>query len=89
MSVNSESDNLSKKPLFRDLDPEDKEPESTEIESLCVNCGSNVSQLFINICNFTLFLIKFIYLNSKIALGDYTPSSYSHTTLQGGGINVI
>lgn len=40
MSKNSEKDNLSKKPLFRDLDAED-EPETTEIESLCVNCGSN------------------------------------------------
>ncbi|KAG5869771.1 hypothetical protein JTB14_014703 [Gonioctena quinquepunctata] len=29
------------KPLFRDLDADDPEPESTEIESLCMNCHAN------------------------------------------------
>ncbi|XP_063905343.1 zinc finger protein ZPR1 [Zophobas morio] len=29
------------KPLFRDLDPDDPEPETTEIESLCMNCHAN------------------------------------------------
>jgi hypothetical protein len=32
----------STKPIFRDLDPDDPEPETTEIESLCMNCHSNV-----------------------------------------------
>lgn len=31
------------KPLFRDLDAEDVDPETSEIESLCLNCGENVS----------------------------------------------
>nr|CAG4651850.1 EOG090X06TU [Triops cancriformis] len=30
-----------KKPVFRDLTAEDEEPETTEIESLCLNCGEN------------------------------------------------
>lgn len=30
------------KPLFRDLNPDDPEPEATEIESLCMNCHANV-----------------------------------------------
>uniref|UniRef100_A0A8D8R8Z7 Zinc finger protein ZPR1 n=2 Tax=Cacopsylla melanoneura TaxID=428564 RepID=A0A8D8R8Z7_9HEMI len=29
------------KPLFRDLTAEDPDPETTEIESLCMNCGDN------------------------------------------------
>ncbi|BES94509.1 Zinc finger protein [Nesidiocoris tenuis] len=29
------------KPLFRDLDPDEAEPEVTEVESLCMNCQSN------------------------------------------------
>lgn len=29
------------KPIFRDLTADDPEPETTEIESLCVNCGKN------------------------------------------------
>lgn len=30
------------KPLFRNLDANDPDPETTEIESLCMNCGENV-----------------------------------------------
>lgn len=30
------------KPIFRNLTADDPEPETTEIESLCVNCGKNV-----------------------------------------------
>lgn len=33
----------SAKPVFRELDADDPEPETTEIESLCMNCGENVS----------------------------------------------
>lgn len=36
-------DNAVPKPLFRDLDAEDVDPETSEIESLCLNCGENVS----------------------------------------------
>jgi hypothetical protein len=31
-------------PLFRDLAADDPEPEITEIESLCMDCGENVSK---------------------------------------------
>lgn len=30
-------------PIFRDLQADDPEPETTVIESLCMNCGDNVS----------------------------------------------
>ncbi|KAK3912499.1 Zinc finger protein ZPR1 [Frankliniella fusca] len=30
-----------KKPLFRDINADDPDPEATEIESLCLNCGKN------------------------------------------------
>lgn len=30
------------KPIFRDLTADDPEPETTEIESLCMNCEKNV-----------------------------------------------
>ena len=37
-----------KKPLFRDLDASENldELEATEIESLCISCGENVSQVY-------------------------------------------
>lgn len=31
-----------KKPLFRDIDGDDPDPEATVIESLCLNCGEDV-----------------------------------------------
>jgi hypothetical protein len=31
-------------PVFRDLTADDPEPETTEIESLCMNCGENVCE---------------------------------------------
>lgn len=31
------------KPLFKNLNADDPDPETTEIESLCLNCGENVS----------------------------------------------
>nr|CAG4650178.1 EOG090X06TU [Sida crystallina] len=36
----SEMENV-KKPVFRELQADDPEPETTEIESLCFNCGEN------------------------------------------------
>jgi hypothetical protein len=30
-------------PIFRNLTGDDPEPETTEIESLCMNCGDNVN----------------------------------------------
>lgn len=35
------------KPIFRSLTADDPEPETTEIESLCVNCGQNVTYFII------------------------------------------
>ena len=32
-------------PIFRDLIADDPEPEATEIESLCMNCGENVCEV--------------------------------------------
>jgi len=29
-------------PLFRDINADDPDPETTEIESLCISCGENV-----------------------------------------------
>lgn len=31
-------------PLFRDLNADDADPETTEIESCCMNCYENVSK---------------------------------------------
>ena len=33
-----------KKPLFRELNADDDEPEASQIESLCVNCEESVSK---------------------------------------------
>lgn len=38
----SKSQKSSVKPIFRELNADDPEPETTEIESLCMNCGENV-----------------------------------------------
>ena len=50
--------------LFRPLDPED--PEATEIESLCVNCGENVcaisASLLIKSCADTVIIAFFSYV---------------------------
>jgi len=35
-----------KKPIFRDLQADDPDPETTEITSLCFNCGEDVILLF-------------------------------------------
>lgn len=32
-------------PIFRELNADDPDPEATEIESLCMNCHSNVSKI--------------------------------------------
>ena len=39
-----ESGGDAKKPLFRELNADDDEPEASEIESLCVNCEESVSE---------------------------------------------
>ena len=39
------------KPLFRDLTADELDPEATVIESLCMNCGKNVSRLLKYVSN--------------------------------------
>ena len=39
------SDATNSKPVFRELNADDPEPETTEITSLCVNCGEDVNIL--------------------------------------------
>jgi zinc finger protein len=39
----NENSNDKSKAIFREIDADDPDPESTEIESLCMNCGENVS----------------------------------------------
>lgn len=34
------------KPLFRDLNADDPDPEATELESLCMNCHATVNREF-------------------------------------------
>ena len=41
--MNSENSN---KPVFRELHADDPDPETTEITSLCFNCGENVEFLY-------------------------------------------
>ncbi|XP_017885590.1 zinc finger protein ZPR1-like [Ceratina calcarata] len=41
MEIQKELPKEKPKPIFRDLTAEDPEPEATEIESLCLNCGKN------------------------------------------------
>ena len=39
----AEDQELTNKPLFRAIEPDDDLPEISEIESLCMNCHENVS----------------------------------------------
>lgn len=41
--MESEVIDNSSKPIFRNLAADDPDPETTEIDSLCLNCGENVS----------------------------------------------
>lgn len=40
---NKNNDGDHKRSIFRELTADDPEPETTVIESLCINCGENVS----------------------------------------------
>jgi len=51
-----QTDNGKVKPIFCELSANDSEPEVTEIESLCMDCGKNV---------YNLYFIYFIYFLSK------------------------
>ena len=41
-------DSSGQKPLFRNIDADDDDPEVTEIESFCVNCEKQVRLLLLN-----------------------------------------
>lgn len=43
MAEDKHTDTKKSQPIFRELNADDPEPEATVIESLCVNCGKNVS----------------------------------------------
>jgi hypothetical protein len=43
-------------PIFRDLTADDQEPETTEIESLCMNCGENVCEVKVALIFLILYL---------------------------------
>lgn len=49
------AENEEKKPIFRDLAADD-EPQTTEIESLCMNCNENVSKLVCISINLRLYI---------------------------------
>ena len=40
------------KPVFRDLQADDADPEITEISSLCFNCGEDVNFCILDNCLF-------------------------------------
>ena len=48
VSVEEVSDSGKNKPLFRDIDAEDDDPEIMQIESLCVKCESQVTMVIIS-----------------------------------------
>jgi hypothetical protein len=45
-----------KEPIFKELQAEDPDVAPTEVESMCVNCGENVSHL-----SYLLSLTEFLY----------------------------
>ena len=45
MSVDPETVPL-KEPIFKELQAEDPDVAPTEVESMCVNCGENVSVIY-------------------------------------------
>ncbi|CAH1363707.1 unnamed protein product [Tenebrio molitor] len=67
----------STKPIFRDLDPDDPEPETTEIESLCMNCHSN---------GITRILLTKIPFYKEIVLMSFLCNScgYQNNEIQSG-----
>lgn len=51
-----------KKPIFRELNADDPDPEATEIESLCMNCHANVSKH--NGTSFMVYFFSFLGCNA-------------------------
>lgn len=79
------------KPIFCELSASDLEPEITEIESLCVECGKNVSKLrcfcirkYFSLRQNSLRLTDISHLQ-----GDYPAAVDENPTLQGRGAYVL
>ena len=78
----SDEISTSNKPVFRELQADDPEPETTEIESLCVNCGENVRKTFRKTGHFFLNHLFFF-------TGHYQAASYKNPFLQGNHFDVL
>ncbi|CAK9800509.1 Zinc finger protein ZPR1 [Anthophora quadrimaculata] len=66
------------KPIFRDLTADDPEPEATEIESLCVNCGRNGIT--------RLLLTKIPYYKDVVVMSfDCEECGYQNNEIQNSG----
>ena len=78
----SDEISTSNKPVFRELQADDPEPETTEIESLCVNCGENVRKTFRKTGHF-FFKPPFFFT------GHYQAASYKNPFLQGNHFDVL
>lgn len=66
------------KPIFRELTAEDPEPETTVIDSLCMNCGETVS------IRSSLFSIvsRHVAIMHIVPLGRNEIVTHQNTTLQ-------
>jgi len=61
-----QTDNEKVKPIFCELSVNDSEPEVTEIESLCMDCGKNVYNLYP-----LLDLLNLFYFKTSFIVGRY------------------
>ncbi|KAE8751461.1 hypothetical protein FOCC_FOCC001708 [Frankliniella occidentalis] len=67
-----------KKPLFRDINADDPDPETTEIESLCLNCGENGIT--------RLLLTKIPFYKEVVLMSFYCEHcGFSNNEIQPGG----
>ncbi|XP_049776164.1 zinc finger protein ZPR1 [Schistocerca cancellata] len=72
------SRDIDKKPIFRDLAADDPDPETTEIESLCMNCGEN------GITRLLLTKIPF-YKDVVLMSFDCEKCGFQNNEIQSGG----
>lgn len=55
------SEKSNPKPLYRDINADDEDPEVMEIESYCVNCEQNVRKVQ---CSSKHFIYMFLYFTT-------------------------
>lgn len=60
------------RPLFRELDPDDPDPEATVIDSLCMNCHEQVS-FSSRMFHFVDLTDVHLFLGSDSITADYDP----------------